>query len=238
MQYGKVIGTGNTATVYEWGEDKVLKLFYQGYPKDAVEKEFHNAMAIRDMNFAKPKAYEMIFYQGRLGIVYDKIKGESLLDWVMKTSDLDKCAEYMVKLHKAILQNKVNNIPDYKEFLRYQISKEISIDPKKRQILLQMLEKLPNGNTLCHGDFHPANILIAHGQATVIDYMNLCRGEYLYDVARTVFLIECAPAQAAQVADRKKSLKFRKTLSGLYLSKMDVTRDMIQDYLSVIVSVD
>ena len=71
MQYGKVIGTGNTATVYEWGENKVLKLFKRGYPKAAEEKEIHNEMAIRDMNFAKPKAYEMIFYQGRLGIVYD-----------------------------------------------------------------------------------------------------------------------------------------------------------------------
>ncbi|HEY5563690.1 MAG TPA: hypothetical protein VIK72_18370 [Clostridiaceae bacterium] len=69
MKYGEVIGEGNTANVYEWEEGKVLKLFYKGYAKEAVEKEFHNAMAIRDMDFAKPKAYEIIFCEERMGII-------------------------------------------------------------------------------------------------------------------------------------------------------------------------
>ncbi|MBU3200995.1 hypothetical protein LL037_13030 [Clostridium estertheticum] len=43
MKYGEIIGVGNTATVYEWEEYKVIKFFYQGYPKTAVEREFHNA---------------------------------------------------------------------------------------------------------------------------------------------------------------------------------------------------
>ncbi|MBU3157332.1 hypothetical protein [Clostridium estertheticum] len=43
MEYVGIIGVGNAATVYEWEEYKVIKLFYQGYSKDAVEREFHNA---------------------------------------------------------------------------------------------------------------------------------------------------------------------------------------------------
>ena len=54
MKLGKVIGTGNTANVYEWKEGKILKLFNQGYPVEAVETEYNNAMAIRDMSLAKP----------------------------------------------------------------------------------------------------------------------------------------------------------------------------------------
>ncbi|MFT8352909.1 hypothetical protein [Clostridium saccharoperbutylacetonicum] len=88
MCYGKVIGVGNTASVHEWGKDKVIKLFYPDYPKKAVEKEFHNAMTIRNMDFPKPKAYEIISYEDRLGIIYDMIRGESLLDLVTKTGDV------------------------------------------------------------------------------------------------------------------------------------------------------
>jgi hypothetical protein len=40
MKHGEIIGVANTATVYEWEEGKALKLFYKGYPKGAVEKEF------------------------------------------------------------------------------------------------------------------------------------------------------------------------------------------------------
>ncbi|MCB2342482.1 hypothetical protein [Clostridium estertheticum] len=64
-------------------EGKVIKLFYQGYPKEAVEKEFHNAKARSNMDFAKPKVYEIVFFEERIGIIYDKVEGESLLDCVL-----------------------------------------------------------------------------------------------------------------------------------------------------------
>lgn len=131
MKCGKIIGVGNTATVYKW-ENRVLKLFYQGYPKKAVEKEFHNAMAIRNMNFAKPKAYEIITCEQRIGIIYNRVEGESLLDWVMKTGDVQECAVYMAKLHKAIVQNRISNVLNYKEFLKFHIPNTLSINLNKR----------------------------------------------------------------------------------------------------------
>lgn len=193
MKYGNIIGLGNTATVYDWQDGKVLKLFKHGYPKEAVEREFHNAMVIRNMNFLKPKAYEIILCEERIGIIYDRVVGESLLDWVMKTGDVYKCAIYMANLHKTIIQNKTSNVPNFKEFLKYHISNESSSYVENKEELLKMIDKLPDGNTLCHGDFHPGNILISNGNAIAIDFMNVCHGNFLYDVARTVFLIEYTP---------------------------------------------
>lgn len=234
MKYGKVIGLGNTATVYEWEEGKVLKLFYQGYPKEAVEREFHNAKAIRNMDFSKPKAYEIIFLEKRMGIIYDRVDGESLLDWVMRTGEVQECAVYMANLHKAILKNKISNVPNYKEFLKCNIVNSPSTNLKKQEEVLQILDKLIDGNTLCHGDFHPGNILISDGHTIVIDFMNICHGDFLYDVARTVFLVEYTPLPI-EVGDREMLLGFKKTLAELYLMQMNVTREMIQDYLAVII---
>jgi uncharacterized protein (TIGR02172 family) len=229
-----IIGEGNTATVYEWEEGKVLKLFYQGYSERAIEKEFLNAMAIRNMSFAKPKAYEIIDYEERFGIVYDKVKGESLLDWLMKTGDVQSCAVYMAKLHKSILQNKTSEVPNYKEFLKHHIQNTQSINLNKREEVLQRIDKLPEGNALCHGDFHPGNILISNGHTIVLDFMNVCHGDPLYDVARTIFLIEYTPVPV-ELGDREVILLLKKTLADSYLMQMNVTREMIQDYLSVII---
>lgn len=234
MKYGKIIGVGNTATVYEWVEGKVLKLFYQGYSKEAVEREFRNANAIRNMDFEKPKAYEIIFCEERMGIIYDRVDGESLLDWVIRTGDVKECAVYMAKLHKAIVRNRINNVPNYKEFLKRNIVDGTSANSKKREEGLQMLDKLLDGNTLCHGDFHPGNILISDGNIMVIDFMNVCHGDFLYDVARTVFLVEYTPVPI-EVDNREILLRFKKSLADLYLIQMNVTREMIQDYLSVII---
>lgn len=232
MELGKCIGVGNTARIYEWEGGKVLKLFHQGYPDEAVENEYHNAMAIRAMNFAKPKAYEVISYEERKGIIYDLVEGESLLDWVLRTGDLQKCAIDMAELHKAISQNKISNVANYKDFLKYHLP-NTSLTSDKQKELLQLIDQLTDGDTLCHGDFHPGNILITEDGPYVIDFMNICHGDFLYDVARTVYLVEYTPVPA-DAEDIDMILYFKKTLTDLYLVQMNVTREMIQDFLTVI----
>jgi uncharacterized protein (TIGR02172 family) len=233
MKYGKIIGVGNTASVYQWEENKVLKLFNKGYPLEAVENEYHNAMAIKDMNFVKPNAYQMITYEGRNGIIYDRVEGESLQDWVIKTGNLLECAICMAKIHKKIIKNKISNVPNYKDFLKYHITNAL-LPLEKHKEALHMIDKLTEDNTLCHGDFHPGNILLSGGNAFVIDFMNVCSGNYLYDIARTVFLIEYTPV-SQETKDRDMLLQFKKTLSDLYLIQMNVSREMIQEYLSIII---
>ncbi|GGA25849.1 phosphotransferase family protein [Paenibacillus physcomitrellae] len=233
MQDEKIIGKGNTATVYEWEEGKVLKLFVKGYPTMAVEREFLNAKAINLMNFAKPKAYEMIYYEEQTGIIYDRVEGETLLDWVLKTGDLQGCAVYMASLHKSIVLNKVNHVPDSKEFLKSNILNASSLNKEEQERVLDILSRLKEGDTLCHGDFYPGNILLLNGQTTVIDFMNVCRGDFLYDVARTVYLVQYTPVPA-DADDKETLLQLKKTLADLYLIEMSVTREMIQDYITVI----
>ncbi|MDF2589110.1 MAG: aminoglycoside phosphotransferase [Anaerocolumna sp.] len=229
----KIIGVGNTATVYEWDEGKALKLFHEGYPIDSVEREFHNAAMINPMPFHKPCAYEIITLNNRYGIIYDKVMGESLLDWVLKTGDLHTCAEYMANLHKEIVQNQIDNVPDYKDFLYWGINQSNKIDATMKQDVFNRLKNLPEGNSLCHGDFHPGNIIISDGLAMIIDFMNVCKGNYLYDIARTVFLVEYTPIPE-NIENKEQLRSLKKALTDLYLDKMKITRDMIQDYLDII----
>ena len=233
MKLGKIIGVGNTAKVYEWEEGKVLKLFHEGYPQEDILNEYHNARTIGHMNFAKPDAYEIVTHEESTGIIYDKVEGESLLDWVMKTGNLPGCAEYMASLHKAILKNVVSDLPNYKDFLKHHIN-NANIELGQKQEVIQRIGQLPEGDTLCHGDFHPGNILLSEDRVSVIDFMNLCHGHYLYDIARTVFLVEYTP-NPKEAQDKDLLGYFKKTLAELYLQQMEVTKEMIQEYLDIII---
>nr|WP_314465419.1 phosphotransferase [uncultured Clostridium sp.] len=232
MNLGDIVGVGNTAAVYEWENGKVVKLFHEGYSYQAAIREFENAMAVNNMDFPKPKAYEFITYEGKPGIVYDKVMGESLLDWTLRTGNLQECSILMAKAHKAILKHDIRNVPDYKDFLIYQI-KKASITKEEQQNALHLADQLEDGTTLCHGDFHPGNVMLLQDSVSVIDFMNVCRGNRLYDIARTVYLIEYTPVPSG--ADNPEEIRnLKKTLSRLYLEQMNLTKESIKDYLSAI----
>jgi aminoglycoside phosphotransferase (APT) family kinase protein len=55
-----------------------------------------------------------------------------------------------------------------------------------------LLEDMPDGNRICHGDYHPANLLLTAGGPRVIDWASASRGDPLADVCRTHLLIELA----------------------------------------------
>ena len=70
-----------------------------------------------------------------------------------------------------------------------------------------------------HGDFHPGNILLTPDhRAVVIDFMNVCRGPALYDIARTYFLL------------KEKDEAFGRA----YLAKMEVSEEELLPFYTVI----
>lgn len=92
MKRGKELEVGNTTTVYEWGQGKVIKLFHYDYPRKSIEKEFQNARIIANMDFEKPQVHKIVVYCKRIGIIYDKIEGKSLENWVLETGGVEGCA--------------------------------------------------------------------------------------------------------------------------------------------------
>jgi len=54
---------------------------------------------------------------------------------------------------------------------------------------LEALERLPDGDALCHGDFHPDNILMSPRGPVIIDWPDATSGHPLADVARSSLLM-------------------------------------------------
>ncbi len=235
----KMIGQGNTANVYEWEDGKVLKLFHQGYPIDSVKREFENAKRLNAMNFQKPKVFEIITVEEQHGILYEKVNGISIFDWLMSTGDIKGCALKIAKLQDEINENKAYDFMDYKEFLHNNLQRLVlseDLEAKKQgQEMLHLLTTLKDGENLCHGDFHPGNIFIKEDEVTVIDFMNCCRGPREYDIARSLYLIQYSPIPQNMPGVEELS-KVREQLADYYLQYREISRDELKDYLAVIIT--
>lgn len=76
----KVLGKGNTSEVLEYGTEKVCKLFYEGYPREYVQLEFRNAQVLNKEGLPVRRVYEIVEGNGRTGIVYERVYGQTLLE--------------------------------------------------------------------------------------------------------------------------------------------------------------
>lgn len=103
MEGLKKLGTGRTAEAFLTPEGRVLKLFYAGYPKDSVEKELRNAGMVDALGIPAPRCYGSVEMDGRVGIVYERAAGESLLSVLLRTGDAEGCARVMAELHGKLL---------------------------------------------------------------------------------------------------------------------------------------
>jgi len=207
----KLIAQGNTAEIYEYGENLICKLFYSGYSTAYIKHEFHNATLARESGIRTPKAYELIVYNGRDGIVYERIVGEELHHKFSEEGQksFDVWMDKFVGFHKQLLQYKADDAMNYKEFL-----KMFAVDNDT----IAKIDLLPDDNCFIHGDFHLGNVMIDESDNLVlIDMMNVCKGPALYDIARTYFL-----------------LSYDTNLQNQYLERMGCVLEDITPYLEVI----
>lgn len=181
----KLIAKGNTAEIIEQNDNLICKLFNSGYPKIYIEHEFDNAKTVFQLGIKTPRAYNLICVDGRDGIVYDRVIGETLSSKMHSANkeELTVWTNRFVDIHKELLSHHINSVIDYKDFLKMFATGSIEVITK--------IDALENGDCLLHGDFHPANIMVNRdNQLIIIDMMNICKGPAIYDVARTYFLLE------------------------------------------------
>ncbi|MBT2289349.1 phosphotransferase [Paenibacillus albidus] len=228
---GTLIGRGNTADVFDAGGNKAVKLFKEGYPLAAVQFEYRNSKLLSGLDIPIIQSYELVTYEGRHGIVYDRIEGESMLELLFQTEDLEKYTAVMASLHKELLACKLSSAVSLKSILKNNIE-HADLSTRCKSELAERLEALPDGDGLCHGDFNFGNVMIGSGQNYIIDYMNICRGHQHADIARTVYLTEMTPAPA-ESEEAERILGMKKQAADLYLQEMGVGRESLSEWLLI-----
>ncbi len=240
---GALIGKGNTADVFEMGNDKVIKLFHPGYSFNSVLFEYENSKLLNPLDVPIVKSYELVDWNGRHGIVYDKIDGKSMQDILLHPNNveenptpsalLEKYATALALLHKKILSCKSPSAVSLKSILKKNIEDTDQLSRQRKSKLIATLNGLPDGDGFCHGDFHFGNVIVSREKYFMIDYMNVCRGHEYGDIARTVYLTEMTPVPA-EIHDRTLIRGMKKQATDIYLKEMGVNRECLSDWLMII----
>lgn len=192
----KMINQGRTAEVFDIGNNQILKLFRKNIPIQAIESEFKIARIIKDLDIPVPKFFGKVEQDNRVGLVYENIKGLSMLRLItLKPAAFFQYAKQMAEIHSLIHKTKVKGIPQQKEQLKFFINQSNQLSNQIKEKIINQLIKLKPGDCLCHGDLHPDNILYTEdGKPKVIDWMTATAGNSIGDVARTKVILKYSKA--------------------------------------------
>jgi hypothetical protein len=205
---GNPIALGRTAEVYPWQPGWVVKLYFDWFRPEDVAFEQRIAAGIWATGLPVPAVGEIVRLAGRVGLLYQRCDGESM------ASDLEnyplglftharKLAELHAQMHTKPVQAE---IPLLRLKLAGKLNKAKPLPENLRAAAHKALEAMPEGDRLCHGDFHPGNILLSQPNPVIIDWIDSSIGSPLADVARTSIL---ALGEAASQPTRFASLGIR-----------------------------
>lgn len=190
QELGTPIAYGRTAEVYAWDDGHILKLFYDWFGQEGIEYEAKIGKAVHASGLPVPAVGEMVDVNGRAGLIYERFAGVALWELMsQKPWTIFRYARRMAALHVGMHANPLRpEIPDQRRRLVQKLNRAQPLPEASRARALAALETLPNGAAICHGDFHPGNVLATPQGEVVIDWIDATRGNPLADLARSSIL--------------------------------------------------
>jgi len=223
---GKPIAVGRTGEIYAWDDDRVMKLYRDWSSRTYVLREARVSRIANEIGLPAPAVYDADTEDGlweiddRLGILYDWVEGPTMLrDLMRRPWMVIAYSKAMAALHAQMHAEAGAGLPDARQRIGSVIEQMTeSLSESQRAQALDALAALPAGNRVCHGDFHPDNILLQEGGPVIVDWGPASCGHPLADVAWTylLFTVTGGPVDTS-LAMRLFLLLFRSLTLKVYL---------------------
>lgn len=202
-EIGPLLGAGKVAEAFAYG-DYVLKLYRDPSARSTAFAEAAVLAIVADHGLPTPQVLEAGQYRGRWGLVMSRAPGKPLATLALEQPELAPAAlDAMVALHLRVHAETEHRLHPLVLRVADRLSAATQLDDSLRRRLLGLLATLPDGNRLCHGDFHPFNLIGTPEAALIVDWPDATSGPPTADACRSYLLmLQGAPQFADPYLDR------------------------------------
>jgi len=184
----EIIGQGATTKIYLDG-NTAIKL-YVNVPIDEVENEAERQRFAYDAGLSVPAVFGVRrLDESTVTLDMEYINGQPLIHAGMDKDERRKAIGVLARLQCMVHKVHAIGQPKQTERLAWKIKHTHYLDEPQKDRLLALLERLSsNYENLCHGDFHPLNILYDGSKYWIIDWVDMTAGNPLADACRTYII--------------------------------------------------
>ena len=187
----ELIGEGREAEVFALDSDRALRLARSASFRPVLERERAALLAAAAAGVPAPAVFGSVEVDGRPGLILGRLGSRNLLfevaarPWRVVAIGRE-LGSLHARMHDAVAPDALD---DAHALVGSRLESPL-VPGRVRERALRLLDALPRGDRLCHGDFHPGNVLRgAGGDAAAIDWTGACRGDPAADVARSRLII-------------------------------------------------
>jgi uncharacterized protein (TIGR02172 family) len=242
MTLGARLAEGRMAEVFEYGEEHVLKLFRAEASQWDIDHEVHNSRIVYETGFDAPHVHKVIEVNNRPGIVFERIYGASMLALLMQEpARIEEFACIFAEVHARMHTFQGAGLRSQRQKIVHRINSASALSQAVRHELVRRVATLDDGIVVCHGDFHPENVLITASGPRVIDWLDATSGSALADIARSILILDCTihdPRKfIAGMSNRDALGQFRDTYLARYVEVSPIALDALPLWLPPLAAV-
>ncbi|MBP9996759.1 MAG: phosphotransferase [Lachnospiraceae bacterium] len=192
----EAMGKGGTGECYRVDEDKILKLYYEGMPREMAYREKDCSRTALIIGVPTPISYDVVKVGERRGVIYEILNAKTMSQAIAQNPD--KLREY-ARIYADIAKSLHNVKGDVERFgrstyiFRDVIDQWDFLDDKAILKVREYLEYLDTFDRYVHGDFQPNNVMIDDKNVMLIDMGGFSVGNPIIDIATSYFTFFASP---------------------------------------------
>lgn len=184
------LGEGRGAAVFRWDGASAVKVAHQEDARSWCRAEAEAMQAAEATGVPMARLIGTVELEGRPGIIMELLDGPDQLTLLSrKPWRVWSVGCTLGRLHARLHSVPAGtSLPSLKDAVRNSIEESPLVPDDVKHIARVALDRLPDGDFVCHGDFHPGNIIETARGPRVIDWPGTTRGDRHADLARTSVL--------------------------------------------------
>ena len=190
-QLGGLVAHGNTSDIWEWTPGTVVKLLRPGIPEHWATVEAGITAQAYAAGLPVPNSDGVVWVEGRPGVVLERIEGPTMWSQMVQApADVPVLIEQLVDIQEMLHATAAfEGLPDMVKRVDRKIGEATLLSLEERREAHISLAALPAGAALCHGDMHPANLMMRPQGVAIVDWFDATAGHPVADLARSSLLM-------------------------------------------------